>query len=92
MPDIFLLVLSEKSQEIEQKIKTFYPKRYHQFSDTIFLISADTTTRKVAVNVGVRDDEFPHEGAVFKLEGSYSGFADPGLWEWLKKESSSGIE
>ena len=90
MPDIFILVLPKKSEETEKKIKTFYSRSYHQFSDTTFLISADTTTKSIAVNAGVRDKGSSPSGVVFKLEGSYSGLADPSLWEWLRKQADNG--
>lgn len=90
MPDLFLVILNEKSEETEKKIKTFYPRSYHQFSDTVFLISADTLTRSIAVNTGVRDKDSGSNGVVFKLEGSYSGLADPSLWEWLRKQADNG--
>ena len=90
MLDIFILVLPEKSEKTEKKIKTFYPKSYHQFSDTVFLISADTTTRSIANNTGVRDGSSSPSGVVFKLEGSYSGLANPSLWEWLRKQVDNG--
>ena len=90
MPDIFLIVLPEKSEKTEKKIKTFYPKSHHQYSDTVFLISTDALTRSIAVNTGVRDKDSSSSGVVFKLEGSYSGLADPSLWEWLRKQADNG--
>ncbi len=83
---VFIVVLRNENQEIEEKIKQIYPSNHYKLLNNVFLISTDTITRDLASELGIRDDDYIESGVTFRLEGSYAGRFTPSLWEWLTKE------
>lgn len=83
---IFLVALRNENQEVEGRIKQLYPSGHYKLSDNIFLISTDTITRDLAIEIGIRNDDYIESGVAFRLEGSYAGRFTPSLWEWMAKE------
>ena len=83
---IFLVALRNENQEVEGRIKQLYPSEHYKLSDNVFLISTDTITRDIAIEIGIRNDDYIESGVAFRLEGSYAGRFTPSLWEWLAKE------
>ena len=77
------IVLEEENAQVAERIAAHYPKHY-RVNDTCFLVRTEDLSSKVAANVGI-DREAPAggAGAVLKLNGARSGFADSALWEWF---------
>ena len=65
---IFLVALRNKNQEVEERIKQRYQNNHYKLSDNVFLISTDTITRNLAIEIGIRDDDYIESGVAFRLE------------------------
>ncbi len=81
---IFAIVLEERNVDVEQRIGEHF-RRPYQINDVVFLVEGDFIAGDVAISAGIKGDnriEGAH-GAVFRLNGSYSGFASRSLWDWL---------
>lgn len=78
------IVLEEENGQVVERIEAHYPKHY-RVNGTCFLVRTDDISSKVAAKVGI-DGEAESggaTGAVLKLNGARSGFADSALWEWF---------
>jgi len=76
------IVLEEENDQVVERIEAHYPKHY-RVNGTCFLVRTDEISSKVAANVGVDGESGDAAGAVLKLNGARSGFADSALWEWF---------
>ncbi len=73
----------DKAKELLQE---HYPDDHHQYHSNpkLFLIDTKDIADKIAQNIGIKNDEYPDiVGAVFKLNGSYAGFTNGSVWDWL---------
>jgi hypothetical protein len=52
-----------------------------------FAVVSDGTSRDIAEKLGIRGEPVVSSGVVFPVS-SYSGRADPALWEWLDSKLS----
>ena len=84
---IHAIVLSEANAEVSKRIEAQYPQHY-ALNNTFFLVRSDEITEKVAIDVGIKGDERTEDalGVVFKLNGTYAGYASRALWDWLTIE------
>lgn len=84
---MYAIVLSAPNQDVAARVSTAYPQHY-QLNPSTFLVRSPKISESVAVEAGLKGDNRvgPALGAVFKLNGAYSGFAASALWEWLKAE------
>lgn len=84
---IHAIVLSEANAEVSTRIEARYPQHY-ALNNTFFLVRSDKITEKVAIDVGIKGDERIEDalGVVFKLNGTYAGYASRALWDWLTIE------
>ena len=84
---IHAVVLSEANAEVSERIAVQYPQHY-VLNNTFFLVRSDKITEKVAIDVGIKGDERIEDalGVVFKLNGTYAGYASRALWDWLTIE------
>lgn len=85
---IFVITLDDNaSPKLRERIEKFYPEpKSFEFSETIFFVQDETIPQAIAKRLGIRIEEDQlrtNTGAVFKLEGSYSGFTSRALWDWL---------
>ena len=85
---IFVITLNENaSPELRERIEQFYPEpKSFEFSGNIFFVQDNNIPQTIAERLGIRveeDNVRTNNGAVFKLEGSYSGFTSRALWDWL---------
>ena len=86
--NLFAVVLTKEQERGAARLRRAYPESaIFQLDENAFVITGDTLSSDVARAAGVgRDsDDEGIRGVVFKLNGSYSGFATPSLWEWLEK-------
>lgn len=84
---IHAIVLSEANAEVSERIAVQYPQHY-ALNNTFFLVRSDKITEKVAIDVGIKGDARIEDalGVVFKLNGTYAGYASRALWDWLTIE------
>ena len=89
---LYAIVLTEPNAEIYARIKSKYTtdrELYDRLSDTFYLVRSDGIySEDIAVGVGIKGDNRIESanGAVFKLNGAYAGYAPQTLWEWLSVE------
>jgi len=78
------IVLEKESRQVAERIAAHYPKHY-RVNDACFLVRTEDISSKVAANAGIdgADESAGATGAVLKLNGARSGFADSALWEWF---------
>jgi len=78
------IVLEKENAQVAARIAAHYPKHY-QVNATCFLVRTEDLSSKVAANAGIdgADKSADATGAVLKLNGARSGFADSSLWEWF---------
>ena len=81
---VFAVFLDEEQPQVRERLIEAYPKpRHHQLADNLFLVRTDTIAQTIAESLGIKGDERDATGVVFKLNASYSGFADRAIWDWL---------
>ena len=85
---IFVITLNDNaSPELRERIEQFYPEpNSFEFSGNIFFVQDKNIPQTIAERLGIRVEEDnlrTNNGAVFKLDGSYSGFTSRALWDWL---------
>ena len=83
---VFAVVLREPNQQVLDRLDAEYPDNF-QLSRTFAVVSSDELSQSVATKVGIKgENRAPGvSGAVFILQGAYSGYTDRSLWEWLGK-------
>lgn len=81
---VHMIVLTKPNDAVVSRIQEVYPDNY-QITQTCYLVQSKNITQKIATTVGIKgEDRIDNaSGAVFKLNGAYSGFASRSLWEWL---------
>ena len=90
---LFAVVLTDEQEEGSAKIADAFEERdFYRLSDDTYVVAHDGLSRDVAKSVGIfqagGDDETePGDvaGVVFKLNGSYTGYASQDIWEWLEQ-------
>ena len=84
MKFLHAVILTEPHSGFHQSLLETYPGAY-VLNDKTFLIRSDKLSNEISKDVGIGEESGP-TGAVFKLNGTYSGYARSSLWEWLKIE------
>ena len=83
---IFVVVLNQDDLgRFENKIRELYPFSF-QYADNIFFLEDDNIPETIANRLGIKvedENQRTATGAVFGLDGSYSGFTTKALWDWL---------
>lgn len=80
------ITLEAPNDQVVERIKAHY-SRFYRISDTCYLVRSDDVSSQVADKIGLGTPPLEGAlGAVFRLNGSYSGFASPSLWEWVTNE------
>jgi hypothetical protein len=83
MSQVFLVIVTANAEAVRQKLEQAFPGNEHFVIDEDkFTVAFDGVSRDVAEKLGIRGDEPVGSGVVFPIT-SYSGRADPALWEWL---------
>lgn len=91
MRGVFLVCLSGGPiEELADLLRARYPEPDHyQLSKRAFLVRADSISDWVADSIGIKSDDRIEgaTGVVFRLRGSYAGFFERSVWEWLDLEA-----
>ncbi len=88
----YAIVLTKPNDEAAIRIKERFPKHY-QASDSCYLVRSDDIAGDVAVAGGIEGDDRINEsgGAVFRLNGAFSGYAPRTLGSSLALRSRQGV-
>ena len=83
------IVLQQENAQVAAQVDKHYSLNY-AVNEKCFLVRTDDISEKVANAVGLQGDKrIPNAaGVVLKLNGSYAGYASPGIWEWLAIEET----
>ena len=86
---IFLVALDEPSEQIfKDTMRLAYPSpKSYEHTPTLFFVQddniPDAIAKKLKIKVDIEEEDRLAFGIVFRLEGSYSGYTDRALWDWL---------
>lgn len=86
---LFSVYFDEKDERIKKLIESNY-KKYVFVEDGYCLIQTNTTSGSISEKLEIWNDETGKSsswGIVLKLNGSYSGYADGEIWDWLDDNS-----
>ena len=88
----FIVVVEDESKEIvEGQIKNVFPDHHYQIADNCFLISTHKSmSGRVSIEIGIDGENRKAAGAVFKLNGSFAGYTDKSLWDWMDQAEKRG--
>lgn len=92
--NLFAVVLTSGKEQGAKFIKEKYPKAsFGLTQDTFVIVAESTLSRDIAESVGLTADtrDLGVRGAVFKLNGSYTGYANQAIWEWLEEAESGSF-
>ena len=85
---IFVVVLNQEAPELfEDRINKLYPLSY-KYADNVFFLEDDNIPETIANRLGIKvedENQRTANGAVFGLDGSYSGYTAKALWDWLQR-------
>ena len=89
MPNnIFAVVLTEGQEKGATLLRKEYPKAaIYELADNVVLVAMDDLTGDVAKKAALTKERGTEgvRGVVFRLNGSYTGYAPGSLWEWLEE-------
>ncbi len=87
---IHAIVLQAENDKVIKRIEKHYPD-YLSVNNICFLVRTTEISEKVATKAGIKGDDRVEDssGAVFRLNGAYSGHASRDLWEWLSIEDAN---
>ena len=86
--NIFVVTLNEQNAEVINRLEVKYPHPHaYKISDTCYLVATFDLPSEVATNIGLKGDDRIEDsmGAVFKLNGAYSGYSYRTLWDWISQ-------
>lgn len=91
---LFAVVLTDEQEKGATAIQAAFDDRDIYLVDgNTFVVAHEGLTRDVAKDAGIfrnsEGDPGDVAGVVFKLNGSYTGFSRPSLWEWLEEAEKS---
>ena len=73
---------------VHGRLEEHYPDSL-RLADNLYLVQGDTIAQAIAETLRIKGPERDSTGAVFKLNGSYSGYASRAIWEWLGQAEQS---
>ena len=83
MAQVFILLVTSNEQAVAQKLREVIPESdLFEIAEDKFAVAFEGTSRDLAEKVGIRSNPSIGGGIVFPVT-TYSGRADPSLWEWL---------
>ena len=88
---IYVVVFTRGSEIGIPLLSDKYEENAFKVRDDVMLVASNGLSSEIAANSSLtkdREDEGVR-GAVFKLTGSYTGYANGSLWEWLENIEES---
>ncbi len=82
---LFSVYYDEKNTETKNLIVSHYKNHMFVYDGYCLLEAPNVTAGNVAKHLKIWDEETEESsyGVVLKLNGSYAGFADGEIWNWL---------
>ena len=89
--NVFAVVLLDGKDKGASLLQEAHPKAL-RLADNVFLVADDVLTGTVADAASLTREKADEgvRGVVFRLNGSYTGYARQSLWEWLA--DAEGVE
>ena len=88
----FAVILNnpEEAETIGARIEREYPEPNHlSVSPTAWLISGDLLIQEIVEKLGLRTEaESPVLGVVLRLNGTYAGYNEQSVWDWLARSAA----
>ena len=87
---LFSVYFDEKNEETKKLIVSNYKDHMFVYDGYCLVKAPNVTSASVAKDLGIWNEETKASsyGVVLKLNGSYSGYADEEIWNWLDKNIS----
>jgi hypothetical protein len=83
MAQVFIVLITSDEHDVAQTLRGAVPKGdWFEIAGDKFAVTFDGTSRDLAEKIGIRANPSVGSGIVFPIT-TYSGRADPALWEWL---------
>jgi len=84
---IFVIVLDKQGESVKEEVYDRLKNKnvkFYRISSATFILKGEYLSGEVAEIVGIKGDDRLKDasGVVFRID-SYSGFADPSIWEFL---------
>lgn len=89
--NIYAVVFTKGAEKGSSLLEDAYENAYKVHENVVLVASAHLSNEIAnasALTKEKKDEDV--RGAVFKLNGSYTGFAPSALWEWLENVEESG--
>ncbi len=87
---LYAVVFTKGSEKGIPLVEESYPDAYKVQNNVILVASNDLTSDIAKASALTKERKGEGiRGAVFKLNGSYTGFAAASLWEWLENAEES---
>jgi hypothetical protein len=83
MAQVFIVLIISNEHAVAQNLREAVPEGdWFEIGGDKFAVTFDGTSRDLAEKIGIRANPSVGSGIVFPIT-TYSGRADPALWEWL---------
>ena len=84
--NIYAVIFTKEAEKGISFLSDAYEKFAFQVHEGAVLVATEDLSNEVAKNSALTKERKNEgvRGAVFKLNGSYTGFAPSSLWEWLE--------
>ena len=83
---VFAVILDEADEAVLQRVKKVYGKdNVLIMNEGAALVCVDALANDIAVATGIKGQDDPIGGVVFKLNRSYAGFTHGHVWDWLRR-------
>ena len=91
MTQYIYAVVFTKGAELGSSLIKDSCKNSYQIQDDVVLVASDVLSSEIAKSSSLTKEQENNgvRGAVFKLNGSYTGYAPSALWEWLENVEES---
>ena len=87
---IFVVVFDEDSPKDAEAtfnaLMGIYKGNVYRYADYAYFVSTDEVSTEVRKRIGMVE-RGSLTGIVMALTHTYSGYTDPGLWEWLREKA-----
>ena len=75
--------IESNNRIVRARIEELFKASHYKLSDYVYFVSGPRLVSSVADSLGLSSDE-GKIGAVVSLNGSFSGYSWPELWDWLR--------
>ncbi|MCY4151374.1 MAG: hypothetical protein OXE94_03955 [Aestuariivita sp.] len=88
--NLHAVVFTEEADKGMKLLKEKYEKNAYKIKNDVMLVASTDLSSQIAEHSSIsKKTDDGVRGAVFKLNGSYTGYAQGSLWEWLETVEDS---